>query len=148
MAGHTIKLTSGQLELSNTGGAETIIAPPAGVTVNGGGLSRVFQVDKNVTAAFSELTITGGGGTADQGGGLLNLGNLTLTNSTVKGNRANMSGGGLANDATMVLTNCTISGNSAPNSNGGGLFVNGTTTLTNCTISGNMTGGAGGGLFR
>ena len=41
----TITLTGGQLELSDTTGTETITGPAAGVTVSGGGPSRVFQVD-------------------------------------------------------------------------------------------------------
>ena len=41
----TITLTGTQLELSNTTGTETIRGPAAGVTVSGGGLSRVFQVE-------------------------------------------------------------------------------------------------------
>ena len=55
----TITLTGSQLELSNTAGTETITGPKAGVTVSGGGASRVFQVDGGVTAN-SGLTITGG----------------------------------------------------------------------------------------
>ena len=56
----TITLAGTQLELSDTTGTETITGPAAGVTVSGGGRSRVFQVDKNVTASISGLTITGG----------------------------------------------------------------------------------------
>ena len=56
----TIALTSGQLELSDTSGAVTITGPAAGVTISGGGNSRIFQVDSGVTAALSGLTITGG----------------------------------------------------------------------------------------
>ena len=41
----TITLTGTQLELSDTTGTETITGPAAGVTVSGGGASRVFQVD-------------------------------------------------------------------------------------------------------
>ena len=41
----TITLTGTQLELSDTTGTETITGPKAGVTVSGGGLSRVMQVD-------------------------------------------------------------------------------------------------------
>ena len=108
----TITLTGTQLELSNTTGTETITGPAAGVTVSGGGLSRVFQVDAGVTASISGLTITGG-----------NAGYGTAAASTTRG--------------TFTLTNCTVSGNSASIS-GGGLFDNGgTTTLTNCTVSGN-----------
>ena len=60
----TINLTGGQLELSDTTGTETITGPKAGVTVSGGGNSRVFQVDANVTASISGMTITGGSATA------------------------------------------------------------------------------------
>src|SRR5262249_49337045 len=49
----TITLTSGQLELSDKSGTETITGPAAGVTVSGGGQSRVFRVDKGVTASIS-----------------------------------------------------------------------------------------------
>ena len=83
----TITLTGGQLELSNTSETETITGPKAGVTVNGGGLSRVFQVDGLVTASLSGLTITGGK-SASYGGGVYNYGSLTLTNCTVSGNSA------------------------------------------------------------
>ena len=81
----TITLTGTQLELTDTTGTETITGPKAGVTVSGGGHSRVFQVDGGVTASISGLTITGGN-TADNGGGLYNDGGTaTLTNCTVSG---------------------------------------------------------------
>jgi predicted outer membrane repeat protein len=145
----TITLTGGQLELSDTAGLETITGPAAGVTVSGGGLSRVFQVDTGVSAAFSGLTITGG--TSSSGGGVQNLGTLMLTNCTVSGNSASGGGGGLSSSGTLTLTNCTVSGNSASFSNGGGLNNSGTLTLTNCTVSGNsasgqFSSGTGGGL--
>ena len=41
----TITLSGTQLELTDTSGTETITGPAAGVTVSGGGLSRVFEVD-------------------------------------------------------------------------------------------------------
>ena len=56
----TITLGGTQLELSDTTGTETIVGPAAGVTVNGNNASRVFQIDPNVTASISGLTITGG----------------------------------------------------------------------------------------
>ena len=68
----TITLTGIQLELSDTSGTETITGPAAGVTVSGGGLSRVFQVDAGVTASISGLTITGGNDATGNGGGLYN----------------------------------------------------------------------------
>src|SRR5262245_47755502 len=142
----TITLTGTQLELSNTGETETITGPKAGVTVNGGGLSRVVQVDANVTASISGLTISGG--SAVNGGGLaIYGGTTTLTNCNVSGNSVSRGGGGLFNGGgTATLTNATISGNSATGS-GGGVDNSGTATLTNCIVSGN-TATAGGGVLN
>ncbi len=150
-----ITLTGSELELTNTTETITIEGPGAAVTIDGGGRSRVFQVDAGVTASLSKLTLTGGG--ASNGGGLYNFGMTTLTNCTVTGNSASGNGGGLANEAaaTLTLANCTVSANSA-NYNGGGLYNSGTLSLTNCTISGNTAiwrsgnsylGGNGGGIW-
>ena len=149
----TITLTSGQLELSNTTVTETITGPAAGVTVSGGGASRVFQVDNGVNASISGLTIAGGS-TSGSGGGLFNNGGtVTLTNCTVSGNSASSGslqsgGGGLFNNGgTVTLTNCTLTDNAATGFDGGGLFNSGgTATLTNCTIGGNSAKFNGGGL--
>ena len=95
----TITLTA-QLELSNTKDSTTITGPAAGVTISGADTSRVFEVDSNVTASLSGLTITGGSVTGG-GGGVFNLGTVTLTNCTVSGNSAG-SGGGLYNPARRL----------------------------------------------
>ncbi len=83
----TITLSGGQLELSDTGGTQTITGPAAGVTISGGGNSRVFQVDPGVTASISGLTISGGSAVGN-GGGLANYGTATLTDCTLSGNTA------------------------------------------------------------
>jgi hypothetical protein len=145
----TITLNGTQLELSDTTGTETIRGPTAGVTVDGGGSSRVFQVDGGVTASISGLTITGGGNVR-RGGGLYNDGGTaTLTNCTVSGNSASgiRSGGGgvFGLLGTTTLTDCTVSGNSAFEG-GGVLVVESTTTLTDCTVSDNSAS-IGAGLF-
>ena len=91
----TINLTGGQLELTNTSGTQTIDDPAASLTVSGGGLSRVFQIDANVTASISGLTITEGS-VSGAGGGLVNYGGtVTLYNCTISGNQPR-NGGGLA----------------------------------------------------
>src|SRR6516164_10724493 len=82
----TITLNGTQLELSDTTGTETITGPKAGVTISGGGLSRVFQIDGGVTAPISGLTITDGNTTGNGGGMYNDGGNVTLTDCTVSGN--------------------------------------------------------------
>ncbi len=139
-AHQTIALTGGQLELSDPGGLETITGPAAGLTIDAGGKSRVFVVDSGVTAALSGLTLTGG--SASFGGGLLNLGTITLTDCKISGNSAGDGGGVYNSYGAATLTDCTISGNSADD--GGGLWDNGTATLTDCTISGNSAHDGGG----
>ena len=116
----TIILGGTQFELSDTTGTETITGPKAGVTVSGGGLSRVFQVDALVTASISGLTITGGN--AGGGGGVSNYGSLGLTNCTVSGNSAGLSAGGIFHyfAGTLAMTNCTVSGNTASGHDGRG----------------------------
>ena len=151
----TIRLTQGQLKLSNTAAATTIDGPGATLlSVSGNHASRVFQVGPGVTASLSGLTITGGAVTSGSGGGLSNDGTVTLTGCTISGNSAPGEAGGLYNDGTASLLNCAISGNYATMVNGdtstgfgGGLDNDsGSLTLTGCTISGNSAHESGGGL--
>ena len=150
----TIKLASGQLELSDTTGTETITGPSGGLTISGGNASRVFQVDEGVTASITGLTISGGRAIGN-GGGVSNSGTLTMTGCTVSGNTAvygagTSYGGGIYNNGTLTLTGSTITANFASGyyygSYGGGLFNSGTVTVTGSTITGNLalfTGGGG-----
>ena len=163
-----ITLTSGELELSTPNETVTITGPAAGVTVSGDRLSRVFQVDAEVTASISGVTITGGSEPTHDGGGLYNLGTTTLTDCSVSGNSA-AGGGGIDNGrgAAITLTNCAISGNSAIGRVSGGIVYDGVgggmcgfsdsqATLINCIITNNTAGrvsggnvyaGEGGGMF-
>ena len=144
-AAATITLTQGQLELSNTKDAVTIDDGPSQgpVTISGNNASRVFLINTGVTATLSGLAITKG--SAPIGGGVYNLGTLTLTGCTVSGNSANGNGGALDNFATLTLTGCTVSGN-LTGGNGGGLNNFATLTLKGCTVSGNSAGTVAGGL--
>ena len=138
-----IILSGTQLELKDTTGTTTITGPAAGVTVSGDNASRVFEVDANVTASISGMTITGGTTTGNGGGLYSDGGNVTLTNCTVSGNSAKY-GGGVLTFGTAILTNCIVSNNSA--SFGGGLNNHGTATLNSCMVSDNTASSAGGGL--
>jgi hypothetical protein len=120
------------------------------LTVKGLGTTNfgsIFTVDAGAVVTIGGLTITGGNTT--YGGGVLNLGSLTLQFDTISGNTATQLGGGIANDTfpptaanpTLTVLDSTISGNTVnTNSIGaGGIDVEaGTVTITNCTISGNQ----------
>src|SRR5438132_1353813 len=80
---------------------------PASLTVQGGSF-RIFFVSSGATVSVSGLAIAGG--SADKGGGILNNGTLTLSNSTLYNNRAYNSsfsgeGGGIFNAGTLTLSN-------------------------------------------
>jgi parallel beta-helix repeat protein len=146
----TIVLTGSQLELTNTSGATTITGPTAGLTVSGGGQSRVFDVDEGVAATISGLAITDGADFAKAGGGgVFNDGGvLALTNCNVSGNYSNYSVGGgvFASEGSTSLNGCTISGNNAQR--GGGLSNDGGgLSLINCSVSGNSATYSGGGVY-
>jgi len=151
LRGETITLTSGELVLGVNLTIDGLGANQ--LAISGNNASRVFQVDPNVTASISGLTISGGN-TAGNGGGMYNDGgNVTLADTTVSGNSSRINipssgGGGLFSlGGTTTLTNCIVSGNSAVR-DGGGLFnSNGTIALTNCTVTGNSASLTGGGEF-
>ena len=144
-----ITLTSGELAISKN---LTIQGPGANLlTVSGNNASRVFNIQSG-TVAISNLTIANGKATSgNNGGGVLNSGTLTLTNSIVNGNNAAPlvgSGGGLYNSGTLTLNGSTVTNNTAP-LGGGGVYGGGTLTLINSTISGNNgAAGNGGGIFN
>jgi predicted outer membrane repeat protein len=153
--GHTITLTSGELDITQN---LTIQGPGAGLlTISGGGRSRVFEVAPNVTAALSGMTITHGVSYSSAsfpvaGGDILNQGTLTLSGCTVSGGHAGYHdwgngglGGGISNFGTLTLTTCTVSGNSA--ADGGGIYNGGTLTVSRSTVSGNSATDGGGGIY-
>jgi hypothetical protein len=117
------------------------------ITVNGGG-NQVFRIEPGVFADINALTITGGVATGASGGGIMNRGSLSLSNTTVTGNSA-LDGGGIFNDNTamMTMTGDTINNNTAMNGSGGGINNIGQLTIINCTIAANHSSG-GGGIFN
>jgi predicted outer membrane repeat protein len=85
------------------------------------------------------------------GGGIKNVGTLSLSDAvvqhnTVQGSGAADSGGGIHNIGTLLLNNVTIFSNTA-NHGGGGIRSNGPLTITNSTLASNTANVAGGGLL-
>jgi hypothetical protein len=156
---------SGTLHIDDTvAGTTTISNNSAG---EGGGLMNDVGGTATLGGAGGTTTVIISGNTATTtstligafhvgGGGILNEGTLTLTNSTVNGNSAN-AGRGIQNisngsPASLTVTGSTISNNfgiSGATANLGGGIENAaasgaaTLTATNTTISGNAGGGGG-----
>jgi uncharacterized repeat protein (TIGR01451 family)/CSLREA domain-containing protein len=147
----TITLTGGQLIINHD---VNINGPTANsVIVTSNNASRLFTINFGKTASISNLTISGGKETGDDGGAIRNNGTLTLKEVTLSGNAA-INGGAIRSDGPLVLANTTISGNSA-SGNGGGLYnAIAQATLTNVTLANNRSDSddsgseIGGGIFR
>jgi hypothetical protein len=102
------------------------------------GYSRGGGILNNGTLTVSNTTLSGNSvtGTDGGGGGIDNSGMLTLSDTMLSQNSA-VYGGGIVNGGTLTVSNSTLSGN-----RGGGILNDfGTLTVSNSTLSGNRGGG-------
>ena len=134
----TITLASGLPPIAS----DVVVDGANAITVDGNSSTRVVEVQAGHSAVLSGITISGGSDAL--GGGILNDGQLTLSDSTITGNQASLIGGGLQNTGTATVTNTTFSGNSAVV--GGAINSTGTLTITGSAIVGNSAGNFGGGI--
>lgn len=128
----------------------TIQGDPAGGTVIDakGAKDRAFEVLADGDLTISDVTVKGGSAAVD-GGGILSVGTLTVTDSVFTTNKAGNSGGGIAcEDGTCTLTDVVITKNKAVTNDGGALevFPLGTATLLRVTLSKNSAGDTGGAI--
>jgi hypothetical protein len=107
-----------------------------GGIMNGGG--NLTLIDSSVTNNFATNAFS-------SGGGIGNVGTLTLNHTLISGNSSSSSGG-ISNSGAMTLIDSTISSNTANNGNGGGIANGGTMTLIGSTISNNKASADGGGV--
>lgn len=160
--GCTYALTSPHGGLTN--GLPVITTPiemigPATITRSSLLLFRIAEVSATGSLTLTTaVTLTNGSAVGD-GGGILNHGAVTLTNSSLSGNVATLNGGGLANADTpsgtapaATFTSSPVTGNTALLS-GGGIYngVRGTLTTTGVSgspliITGNTATTNGGGI--
>ena len=141
----TIPLSTGELQIAKH---LTIAGPGADlITVSGNHTSRVFDIGANYTVEISGLTIADGYD-GIVGGGVVNHGRLTITDSTISGNAASAvgaEGGGIGNDGALTILHCIVSNNlgggGAVGGAGGISNANGTVTILRSIISGNSSGG-------
>ena len=135
---HKITLTSGELAITDD---LEIVGPGAKkLTISGNHASRVFDVQSGTEATIEGLTITAGlaDGSApvypSSGGGILNLGSLTLDEVVIDGNQA-------VGDPNVVIAASAIF-NTLGGALGGGIENFGTLHVTDSTISNNQALGA------
>jgi CSLREA domain-containing protein len=109
-----------------------------------GGISNddsqaILTIDRSIISNNESITFAGRGG-----GGVLNRGTATISNTTINNNSVSGKGGGIGNTGTINITNSTVSNNSALESGGGIFNAIGQLFLTNSTVSGNVADFGGG----
>ena len=145
----TIRLTLGELALTDKSGATRILGPgPSRLAIDGNRTSRIFNVAAGVQifpgakAEIAGLTIQNG--IADFGGGIFAGSNssLTVSNVTFKNNQAASDGGGVSSIGTLIVGGCTFEDNVAGRS-GGGVFAlgSGGKLVFNSTFHKNVANG-------
>jgi hypothetical protein len=137
----TINLSKGTLSLNASTSQSfdenlTITGPAAGVTINAGGHSGVFDLEQISDITLSNLTIAGSSGIGLQDIPPDNGGNLTLTNVDITGSKG---AGVYLNDHAdlndfLTATDCSITGNT-----GDGIDAP-ATTIVNSTVATNAWG--------
>lgn len=132
-------------ELTIDGRIEGVLWRATGLQIAAEARGRIFSVAEGARVTISALTLTGG--RAEDGGAILNRGNLALKESTLTGNVATRDGGAVANEeGTLTVVNSTFAENTAERLGGGLSSRGGSVTVTSSTFSGNAAG-RGGGLF-
>jgi len=127
----------------------TITGAGVGATIIAGSTQdSLVRVYTSTTVSISGVSVQHAGGLpgplASFGGGIVNWGALSLSNSAVSGNiTTSGDGNGLYNAGTLLLVNDTVSGN---NSNttlnaGSGMANHGALTMAGTTVSNNNGGG-------
>ncbi len=180
LASATIFLTTDQLVIGVDVVVDGSMAP--GLTVSGSHASRIFLVERGVTARITGLRIADGR-TPDgkdpvmmDGGGIYNLGHLTLTYSMVVSNTTGSGvdwtgmgdrprgghGGGIYNAGSLWVSHSEIVSNTtglgavgtinphyagASGGSGGGIYNAGTLVVADSIVSSNRTGKGGEGAF-
>jgi methionine-rich copper-binding protein CopC len=142
-----ITLGGTQLELSLPSTTAWVrIDGGSGITLDANQVSRLFQVDLLARVTLDHLTLTHGNThgpvpSSGFGGAIFNVGNLTVTNSTLTANSTAGQGGGIYNIGTLAVNQSTGSANVALE---GGVVFNtyaGTATVSGCTLSSNTAAG-------
>jgi parallel beta-helix repeat protein len=132
---------------------------PATITRDSAMAFRIAEVSQTGRLTLTTAVAFTNGNTLGDGGAILNRGAVTLTRSSLSGNKAALNGGGLANADTAsgtapsaTFTRSPVSGNTAGLS-GGGIYngIRGSLTTSGVSgspmvVSGNTASSKGGGI--
>lgn len=136
--GPTTLPTSAEIIIDN----DVILDGEGNLTLDGNEGERVLSVTSEVVAELRGFALI-------DGGGVFNAGDLTITNTTVSGNTAEV-GGGIGNTGFLTVIGSTVSGNAAtavPRQGlGGGIGNTGFLTVIDSTVSDNTSDKTGGGI--
>ncbi|MFK7954705.1 MAG: choice-of-anchor D domain-containing protein [Lysobacterales bacterium] len=150
LAGNTITLTEGAINIASS---LTLESPPtlaSQVTISGGNNSGIFRISNNLSDIVTDVTLRGlaltnGTGFSFKGGAVDNyLENVTIDACTLSGNSVNGDGGAIYTRGSMTLIDTIVDNNYASGAGGGVRHVGGTLTLVNSTISNNVASEGGG----
>ena len=149
--GGTILLTNGELTLNRPVTIDASLL--SSLTIDANHESRVISINGD-DVTLDSLTIVNG--LAEEGGGILNYGSLTILNSVITQNATEneyCSGGGIYNSGTLSVVNSTILNNTASYA-GGGIYndYDATLNIASSVISSNQvvgeSNGLGGGIYN
>ena len=106
------------------------------------GMGNVLKVRSGAVVRLRRLVITNGDGKI--GGGIVNRGTLTLTDTRVRDNRSKDDAGGIWNLGDLTLIDSIVVGNIASGTGGygGGISSAGAATLINSIVRGTTPVGA------
>jgi CSLREA domain-containing protein len=117
------------------------------VTGNGGNGGNGTGPSGNATVGNGGFGFGGSGGSGGNGGGVYSTGTLTITGSTIDGNRTGTGGTGGTGTGGQEVSGFNSGGGTGgqggQGGSGGGAYASGTPTITASTISGNTTGNGG-----
>ena len=148
-AGSEVVLVDRDINLS--GGWDAAFVSQTGLsTVDGEQSRRALVVSAAKSVLIEYFAIQNGAGPTSGGGGIFNLGDLTVENSTIVDNSSHggtQGGGILTRGGTLSLTNSIVSGNVA--NSGAGLYSDGgsTVNVSDSTFVDNVSSGQGGALY-
>ncbi len=136
------------ITITGAGARSTIIDGNGSVIAD-----RVFHIHGSGGATISSVKIQNGNISGSFGGGISNLGTLTLDSVTIDRNVAELDGGGVYSSGTLTITKSTFSGNETTAGHGGGLanYGAGGPSVQDSTFSGNTAsaaGSLGGGIYN